>query len=154
MTSGPPNSKRVVAVSACLLGERCRYDGRDKLDDALVAALRAEGATIVPVCPEVLGGLSTPRPAAEIRGGDGGDVLDGRARVVVKDSGRDVTEEYLRGARAALAIARGAGATEAVLKERSPSCGSSEVHRDGGPKPGEGVAAALFRRHGIRVVAR
>lgn len=146
--------KRVVAVSACLLGERCRYDGRDKLDDALVASLRAEGATIVPICPEVLGGLGTPRPAAEIRGGDGDDVLDGKARVVVTATGRDVTEEFLRGARAALAIARGAGATEAVLKERSPSCGSNEVHRDGGPRPGAGVAAALFRRHGFRVLAR
>ena len=146
--------RRVVAVSACLLGERCRFDGRDKLDDALVASLRAEGATIVPVCPEVLGGLGTPRPAAEIRGGDGDDVLDGRARVVVVETGRDVTEEFLRGARAALAIARSAGATEAVLKERSPSCGVAQVHRDGGPKPGSGVAAALFRRSGIAVVAR
>ncbi len=149
-----PSARRVVAVSACLLGERCRFDGRDKLDRDLVERLRAEGAEIVPICPEVLGGLGTPRPAAEIRGGDGEDVLDGRARVVVVATGKDVTREFLVGAEAALAAARAAGATEAVLKERSPSCGPTEVHRDGGPKPGLGVAAALFRRAGLRVIAR
>ena len=138
-----------MLVSACLLGQRCRHDGRDKLDPAVVARA-SEGIRLVPVCPEELGGLGTPRPAAELRGGDGGVVLDGGARVV-DVNGRDVTAAFVEGARRAVAAARAAGATEAWLTERSPSCGARGTHVDGAVVPGSGVAAAALARAGLVV---
>ena len=106
------------------------------------------------VCPEEDGGLGTPRPPAEIVGGDGHDVLDGTARVVTKQ-GVDVTAEYVRGAEIAFAAAREAGAATAVLKSRSPSCGRGCVY-DGTftrtPTAGDGVTAALLKRNGIEVL--
>jgi uncharacterized protein YbbK (DUF523 family) len=139
-----------VLVSACLLGRRCRHDGRDRRDDAL-CALEGPGLALVPVCPEEAGGLGTPRPAAELVGGDGDAVLDGTARVVAED-GRDVTDAFRRGAEEALRVARASGATEAWLTERSPSCGCAATHVGGSVVPGRGVAAALLARAGLRVV--
>jgi len=105
------------------------------------------------VCPEEEGGLGTPRPAAEIVGGDGADVLQGTARVLTK-GGVDVTEEYLIGARYALEAARAVGAESAILKARSPSCGNGCIY-DGSfsrtPKDGDGVTAALLKKEGIEV---
>jgi uncharacterized protein YbbK (DUF523 family) len=129
---------------------RCRHDARDKR----VPGLReraAPGVALVPVCPEELGGLGTPRPAAEIRGGDGRDVVAGRARVV-DENGRDVTDAFLDGALRALATARATGATEAWLTERSPSCGCVATHADGTVIAGPGVAAALLAKEGLKVV--
>lgn len=106
------------------------------------------------VCPEVDGGLGTPRPPAEVVGGDGADVLAGRARVVTGD-GRDVTAEYLDGARKALDAARRTGASKAILKARSPSCGSGEIYDGSFSRTlaaGDGVTAALLRANGIQVV--
>ena len=141
-----------VLLSACLAGRACRYDGSANADDR-VGALIAEGRTVL-VCPEEEGGLGTPRPPAEIVGGDGHDVIAGRARVVTQQ-GRDVTEEYLRGARLALDRARAAGATTAVLKARSPSCGKGCVY-DGTfsrtQQVGDGVTTALLEANGISVV--
>lgn len=140
-----------VLVSACLAGRRCRFDGSANPDDE-VARLVAEGRAVL-VCPEVDGGLGTPRPAAEITGGDGRDVLLGRARVVTS-AGADVTEAYVAGAHAALDAARAAGATRAILKARSPSCGKGAVY-DGSfgraLRPGDGVTAALLAANGIAV---
>jgi uncharacterized protein YbbK (DUF523 family) len=136
-------------VSACLLGRRCRHDGRDRLDASLAARVGGD-AVLVPVCPEEAGGLGTPRPAAELVGGDGDAVLDGRARVV-DEHGRDVTDAFRRGAEEALRAAREAGATEAWLVERSPSCGCDVTHVEGAAVPGRGVAAALLARAGLRV---
>lgn len=141
-----------VLVSACLAGRRCRFDGSANPDDD-VTRLVAEGRAVL-VCPEVDGGLGTPRPAAEIVGGDGLDVLEGRARVVTED-GADVTEAFVRGAERALAAARRAGARVAILKARSPSCGAEEVY-DGtfsrSLQPGAGVTAALLTSNGVTVV--
>ncbi len=141
-----------VLVSACLAGRRCRFDGSSDPDDE-VASLVAEGRAVL-VCPEVDGGLGTPRPAAEIQGGDGHDVLAGRARVVTKE-GKDVTAQYMKGAERALDAARQAGATNAILKARSPSCGCGAIY-DGTftrtRRPGDGVTAALLRAHGVEVV--
>ena len=145
-SSGP------VLVSACLAGCACRYDGSDNNDDRLAELLRGRRAVLV--CPEEQGGLGTPRPPAEIVGGDGHDVLDGRARVVTA-SGEDVTEAYLEGARVALGKARQAGARTAVLKARSPSCGKGAVYDgsfEGRLSSGDGVTAALLQAHGIRVL--
>lgn len=143
-----------ILVSACLLGQLVRYDGRGKpLHNPHLQAWQAEGR-LVPVCPELLGGFPVPRPQAEIEPGyDGGAVLDGRARVW-EASGRDVTSPFLHGAHAALAIARETGCAFALLTDGSPSCGSTVVHGgrfDGRKVPGMGVVAALLRRHGIAV---
>ena len=132
-----------ILVSACLLGEPCRYDGTGKLEPTL-EELRARGHTLIPVCPEVLGGLPTPRPPAE-RQPDG--------RVVTREGG-DVTAEYRAGAEKALALAQAHGCTCAVLKERSPSCGHGSIYDGTFSRtlvPGFGVTAELLKTHGIAV---
>ena len=141
-----------VLVSACLAGRACRYDGSDNATDVVSELVRSGRAVLV--CPEEQGGLGTPRPPAEIVGGDGADVLDGTARVVTQ-GGHDVTAEYLTGARAALEAARRGGARVAVLKSRSPSCGKGCIHDGsftGATRSGDGVTAALLRANGIEVV--
>jgi len=141
-----------LLVSACLLGLSCRYDGGSCPVPAL-QRLAALGQAI-PICPEVAGGLPIPRPPAEIQGGDGGNVLDGRGRVVSED-GTDVSSAFFAGARAALDLARRCGVTRAVLKARSPSCGVGLIYDgtfSGRLASGDGVTAALLRREGIAVV--
>lgn len=142
-----------ILVSSCLAGRPVRYDGAAKpVGGGLFERWRAEGR-LVPFCPEVSGGLAVPRPPAEIVGGDGGDVLDGTARIRT-ETGEDVTEEFLRGARLALDAARRSGARVALLKEGSPSCGSHRVYDGtftGASAPGAGVTTALLRRSGIHV---
>ena len=144
-----------VVVSACLTGLGCRYDGRRLGPDYqnrlthVLASIRP-GALVVPVCPEQLGGLPTPRPAGDIRGGNGFDVLAGRARVET-DQGRDLTAEFKAGAEAALKLARSFGADRAVLKARSPSCGFCPA-TGSGPAGVIGVTAALLSLGGIEVV--
>jgi uncharacterized protein YbbK (DUF523 family) len=138
-------------ISACLVGCHCRYDGDANLVDRF--QLMVERGEAVFVCPEQLGGLSTPRPPAQIVGGTGEDVLDGKARVIT-DKGEDVTESFLKGAHEALRMAQLVKAKEAILKERSPSCGSSLIYDGtftGNKIPGRGVTAALLERHGIQV---
>ncbi|MEO1696907.1 MAG: DUF523 domain-containing protein [Planctomycetota bacterium] len=140
-----------LLVSACLLGRACTYRGDSNLDEVLRRELeqaRAEGARIVPFCPEEAGGLATPRPPADLTG-NADEVLDGRARVVTH-GGVDVTEQFVAGAHRALAAAQEAGVTRAVLKERSPSCGCAATHVAGELVEGPGVTAALLRRSGIR----
>ena len=136
-----------VLISACLLGVNCRYDGGN-----CRVSIPNDWA-LVPFCPEMAGGLGVPRYPAEITGGDGNDVLAGRARVI-NSLGKDVTEEYIAGAQAALAICRKEGVTRAILKSRSPSCGLSQIY-DGSHqnvlRPGPGVCAALLGQHGIKV---
>ncbi|MFP2927265.1 DUF523 domain-containing protein [Pyxidicoccus sp. 3LG] len=142
---------RVVLVSACLLGEAVRFDARSKLSSKVMAAL--EGKEIVPVCPEVGGGMPVPRPPVELSGGTGVDVLAGRARALERKGGVDRTEFFLRGARLALEAARKFGATVAVLKEKSPSCGTQQVYEARKLRPGEGVTTALLRSEGITVLS-
>lgn len=131
----------MILISACLLGCACRYDGRSK-PHPLAQELARRGLA-VPVCPEQLGGLPTPRAPAEQR--------DGR---VFSADGADVTALYRRGAEETLRLAELYGCTAAVLKERSPSCGSGTIYDgtfSGTLTGGWGVAAALLREHGIRV---
>ena len=141
-----------ILVSACLAGRACRFDGSDNKDDRLTELIASGRAVLV--CPEEDGGLGTPRPPAEIVGGDGHDVIAGRARVVTR-SGKDVTAEYLEGARIALQRAMESGAAAAVLKARSPSCGKGCVY-DGSfsrvQRSGDGVTTALLEANGIEVV--
>jgi uncharacterized protein YbbK (DUF523 family) len=142
------DSAEAVVVSECLLGVHCRYDASTNPSQELAAMLA--GYRVVPVCPEQLGGLATPRSAAHLAGGSGDDVLDGRARVMT-DAGTDVTKQYLDGARETLRLAELFGARRAILKERSPSCGCVRVNCDGVMQSGSGVTAALLRRAGIEV---
>ncbi|MFI2073928.1 MULTISPECIES: DUF523 domain-containing protein [Streptomyces] len=140
-----------ILVSACLRGVPCRFDGQHKASAEIAEAVT--GREVVSFCPEVAGGLPTPRRPAELVGGDGNDVLDGTARVV-EDTGRDVTAEFVDGARRALAAARHRGCTEALLMPRSPSCGRGVVYDGsfaGELVPGDGVTAALLERNGITV---
>ena len=113
-----------ILVSACLLGEPCRWDGTDRRDERVLRSLA--GRTVVPVCPEAAAGLGIPRPACDIAGGDGAAVLAGRARVVAS-SGADLTSAFLRGADLAAEAAARFGARQALLKGGSPSCGRGGV---------------------------
>ena len=106
MAKGKSNRGAVV-VSACLLGRACRFDGRDKFTPELAFLL--EGRHVIAVCPEELGGLGTPRPACRISGGDGADVLDGKARIIDAE-GIDRTDAFISGARAGLKLALAGGA--------------------------------------------
>jgi uncharacterized protein YbbK (DUF523 family) len=139
----------MVMVSACLLGVRCRYDGDSRPHEAVIDLARTTG--VVPVCPEQLGGLPTPRAKADLRGGGGRSVVDGTARVVSED-GLDVTESFLRGARETVEVARRCRVRRAVLKDRSPSCGVSRVYVDGELVDGIGVTAAMLEREGVCVI--
>ena len=141
---------RVALCSACLVGFSCRYDGADKASRKVVAVL--SGKEIVPVCPEVAGGLPVPRPPADFVGGDGRAALDGRARLLTRE-GNDVSPAFLEGARLALEAARRYGATVAVLKEGSPSCGVRRVVVDGASTPGQGIMAATLARAGVILVS-
>lgn len=188
-----------IAVSACLLGEACRYDGRSKPCER-VRKLAARGHELVPVCPEVAGGLPTPRTPCEIvrapwigsveapaeddgtpsflasephreSNGRSGETEHGRSDFASRDckaraanerswaildaNGVDRTAAYTRGAQAELTRARKAGCELAILKAKSPSCGSGEVYDgsfSGALVPGWGIAAAAFRDAGIRVI--
>lgn len=131
MTSTP-----IFLVSACLLGLNTRYDGRGKVNERCCSMTK--GAHIVPICPEQLGGLPTPRIAADIVGGDGGDVLSGKAKVITRD-GRDVTGNFIQGAQQVLKIARLQNVSGICLKSRSPSCGVELL----------GVTGALLKQHGF-----
>lgn len=147
------NAGSVFVVSACLAGLATTHEGKAKPDPKVMELVR-QGRAIL-VCPEQLGGLPTPRPEAEIAGGDGDDVLGGGARVL-DVHGNDVTANYLRGARESLKAARLAGATRAILKARSPSCGKDRIHDgsfSGTLREGAGVTSALFLHEGIEVVS-
>lgn len=139
--------EKPVIVSACLLGLKTRYDGKSA-PSAEVAEL-LKGRAFVPVCPEQLGGLPTPRPKAAIESGSGTDVLCLCSRVV-DSSGADVTDKFIKGAQAALNIARMCGAEVAFMKDKSPSCGVERVYNGGRITGGEGVTTALFRVHDIK----
>lgn len=133
--------KEKLLVSACLLGENCKYSGGNNYSPA--AAALGERYELIPVCPEVLGGLPTPRPPAERTG----------ERVTARD-GTDVTAAFRLGAERALETALAQGITRAVLKERSPSCGSGQIYDGaftGRVIPGQGVTAELLSARGVAV---
>ncbi|TCJ00982.1 DUF523 domain-containing protein [Cytobacillus praedii] len=143
----------MILVSSCLAGLEVRYNGTHCLDNRISKLVEENKA--VTICPELLGGFSTPREPAEIVGGDGEDVLDGKAKVVEK-SGKDVTELYIKGAYATLEKAKRINATIVVLKENSPSCGSSMIYNGefkGKKIAGNGVTSALFKRNGLQVIS-
>lgn len=133
-----------AVVSACLLGENCKYSGGNNLDSRVAEWLRDSGCEAVPVCPEALGGLPTPRTPAEIVNG-----------AVVTRDGESVDRAFRRGAALALEIARREGAELAILQPRSPSCGGKEVYDgtfSGRRIPGMGVFARLLEENGFRIL--
>ena len=132
-----------ILVSACLLGLCCRYDGKEKADERVLRLLERDDIQLVPVCPEQLGGMETPRLPSERRG-----------ETVVNSAGKDVTGHYEKGAAQALKTARLYGCKAAILKERSPSCGKGRIYYgtfSGTLKEGDGVTAKLLMHHGIKV---
>jgi uncharacterized protein YbbK (DUF523 family) len=133
------NDMKTFLVSACLMGLKTRYDGMVTSSASCKKAV--EGGICIPVCPEQLGGLPTPRTAADLIGGDGRDVLEGRAKVVTRN-GDDVTENYIRGAKQVLDVARQQEIAKVFLKAKSPSCGLA---------PKVGVTAALLQAEGYLV---
>lgn len=150
-TSEQREQRPSLLVSACLLGLCSRFDGGHNRDEAVLEL--GTRFTLVPICPEQLGGLPTPRPAAEIQGPPPtGDESGDKPMVVRTRDGLDVSEQFRRGAEAAVTVARLVGARSAVLKARSPSCGVGETY-DGTfshtLRPGSGAAAHLLRRAGL-----
>lgn len=140
MTRDVPDGS-VVLVSACLLGVFCRYDGRCVTDERVVGL--ATRVHLVPVCPEQLGGLPTPRDPVELRQG----------RAVCKN-GRDVSEAFARGVGQVLHIGALTGARAAILQPRSPSCGVTEIYDgafSGVRIPGQGMLAARLAQAGYRL---
>jgi len=135
-----PRSAAPVLVSACLLGIPCRWHGRRaKRRDALLARLKRR-YVLVPICPEQLGGMPTPRTSETLAGATGAEVLDGRTRLIAPETGEEVTRFHIAGARYALEIAQIVGARRAYLTRGSPSCDR------------EGVTGELLRRAGIEVI--
>jgi len=141
--------------SACLLGLECRYDGKSNIEKAsqkLIEEYRK--GNLIPICPEQLGGLATPRSGARILSGKGEDVLDGKSKLIT-DDGEDVTQQYIKGAFETLKIAKDLGIEEVILKQKSPSCGSAFTQggeKERGAVEGNGVTSALLKRNGIKVV--
>lgn len=132
-----------LLISACLLGAKCKYSGgSNALGKGRLAALRKK-YVLIPVCPETAGGLPTPREPSERREGS-----------VFSRSGRDVTKEFERGAQTALKLCGRFGCSAALLKERSPSCGSGTIYDGsftGRAVPGDGVAAEVLKAAGVTV---
>ncbi|MCR8843499.1 DUF523 domain-containing protein [Paenibacillus sp. SC116] len=143
----------MIMVSSCLAGLEVRYNGTHCLHDKLKQLVDNKQA--ITVCPELMGGLPTPREPAEIIEGDGYDVLNGAA--IIKDrSGVDVTAAYMEGAVRTLELAQQLQATLVVLKENSPSCGSSHIYNGkfvGEKIAGNGITAALLKKHGFNVIS-
>lgn len=131
-----------ILVSACLLGINCKYNGKNNRNERVLKLM--EKHTLIPVCPEQLGGMQTPREPSERLG-----------EKVVNKSGYDVTENYKRGAEEALRIAKLYGCKQAVLKEKSPSCGTDKIYDgsfSGTIADRAGVTVQLLRENGIEVI--
>jgi len=138
--------------SACLLGIKCRYDGKIKKYPKVLEFAKKE--LLIPVCPEQLGGLSTPRSGSRIQSNNGKDVLNGCSKVLTNEN-QNVTKQYIQGAEETLKIAQLLGIKKVLFKQKSPSCGCG--YTQGGLKKrtlkkGDGVTTALLKKHGIKVI--
>ncbi len=143
-----------VFVSACLLGENCKYSGGNNLRENLIKEL--SDCEIIPVCPEIFGGLPTPRKPSEIEQGfDGTDIVKGKGRVI-NSAGEDVTVQFLKGANKTIEMAMEQKPCAVYLKQGSPSCGCGYIYDgtfSGAKKQGRGVTAAIFEENGFEIVA-
>jgi uncharacterized protein YbbK (DUF523 family) len=143
----------MILVSACLAGINCTYKAGNNRNEKVMELVRKGKA--IPICPEQLGGLITPRSGSRIISGSGADVLDGKSKLLT-DNGEDVTKEYIRGAAETLATAKNFDASAVILKQGSPSCGNGCTQ--GGlnsreKTAGDGVTTALLKRNGIKVLS-
>ncbi len=136
----------MIIVSACLAGLNTRYDGKNKSDDWVLSLVKSGKA--IPVCPEQLGGLPTPRPKAEIKNGDGIDVICEKAKVLSED-GDDLSDQFIKGAHEVLKLAEMINPDEAILKNGSPSCGVDFIKKKDKKIKGLGITAALLSMRGI-----
>lgn len=143
---------RPILVSSCLLGLKTRYDGSDNYSQAVVEYLKENQLTPIPVCPEQLSGLSTPRPKCWFNFGDGEAVLSGTGELC-NEWGKNVTEEFLHGAEQCLKIALLTDCKLAILQQRSPSCGSQNIYLKDQLIRGVGVTTAVLRKNGLKVFA-
>ena len=140
-----------VIISACLLGVKCRYNAKSAKNPRLLKKLK--GITVIPICPEQLGGLPTPREKSHIVQGTAFEVLSGKGKVMTK-SKKDITENFIRGAKESYKIAKLTGAKIAYLKDKSPSCGVNKIYsKKGKIVKGQGVTAALFSLKEIKVIS-
>ena len=140
-----------ILVSSCLIGKKCSYDGGSRTNESVKDL--CSRYPCIDICPEMESGLGCPRESHEILGGTGGDVLDGRAHVL-SISGNDHTRDFLKGAEAALHAARENEIELAIMKARSPSCGTHKIYSgkfDRTLKDGSGVTATLLKRNNIKV---
>ncbi|SHI74485.1 Uncharacterized conserved protein YbbK, DUF523 family [Malonomonas rubra DSM 5091] len=141
-----------IFVSSCLLGLPTRYDGTDNICPEVIAYLQQNNLIPIPVCPEQLAGLPTPRLKCWFRQGTGKDVLDG-CGIICDEEAKDVTGAFAAAAEDSLKIAELTGCKKAILKQRSPSCGSARVHQNGQLVTGMGVTAAKLVAAGIEVLS-
>lgn len=141
---------RTILVSACLLGFKTRYDGENRGNEVVSNFFKDGNWLPIPVCPEQLGGLPTPRAAAEFKTGDGAAVLEGNGQLINR-AGDNVAAEFLLGAEQTIAIARLCGCSVALFKERSPSCGVHKIYCNDELTTGSGVTTALLQLNGLSV---
>ena len=147
-----PKSCKTILVSACLLGLPTRYDAKSKRSQDVLDYLQREELTPIPVCPEQLAGMTTPRDKTFFQSGDGRAVLAGNGEAV-SENGQSMNTIFCRGAKMTLEIARLSGCRRALLKEGSPSCGVHRVYLGEDKVPGEGVTSALLLNSGIVVIS-
>jgi uncharacterized protein YbbK (DUF523 family) len=145
--------RKIILVSACLLGTNCKYNGGNNYNSEIAALVSRQ--KLIPICPEQLGGCPTPRLPAEIQQGSGKDVLCGKAKVIRKD-GVDVSSEFIKGAEEVLNIAKQMNVKVAILKAKSPSCGKGIIYDgsfSGTTKTGNGVTTDILKANGIEVIS-
>ena len=148
----PKTNCETILVSACLLGLPTRYDGKAKRSQDVLDYLQRENLTPIPVCPEQLAGMTTPRDKTFFQSGDGRAVLAGNGEAV-SENGRSMNAIFCRGAKMTLEIARLSGCRRALLKEGSPSCGVHRVYLGEYKVPGVGVTSALLHNSGIDIIS-
>jgi len=141
--------KEIFIVSACLAGLKTRYNAKSNPDPDVIKLLK-EGKAI-PLCPEQLGGLPTPREPVDFMDGDGEDFLKGKAKLIGKESGEDKGMFFLKGAEEVLNIIKKIGIKGAYMKEGSPSCGVDWVYINGKLTKGIGVTSALLKKAGVKL---
>ena len=147
MTKVSEGKKGILLASACLVGFNCRWDGEllKKAPDQL------RDVSFIPICPEMLAGFGCPRARCELIGGDGDEALSGRAEVITENDSRE-TARFVKVAETIMKICEICGIKEAVLKEKSPSCGVNRVYVDGKLVKGKGVTAARLSAGGIKII--
>ncbi|NLB90289.1 MAG: DUF523 domain-containing protein [Clostridiales bacterium] len=140
----------MIGISACLLGFPCRYNGQE-LYHPLVEQMKEKGEVFFPICPEVAGGLSTPRSPCEFLTGDGNSLLQGQGKIITRE-GKDVTDKMVQGGKIALEVCEKQKIKQLMLQAGSPSCGYGWIYDGtftGKKKKGDGIFAAMAKKKGL-----